>query len=58
LNYTALFGRIFAEPPTYEELKNRTPKLSPLFELNQKSDDTKNPLGRPEHIRVITVYIR
>jgi hypothetical protein len=30
----AIFGLIFDQIPTYEELKNGTPKLSPLFTLN------------------------
>ena len=30
----SLFGLVFDEPPTYLELVNRTPRLAPLFELN------------------------
>jgi len=30
----AIFGLLFEEKPTYEELVNRTPKLASLFELN------------------------
>ncbi len=35
LSRATLFGQIFENPPTYEELKNGTPELSPLFALNE-----------------------
>ncbi len=35
LHRAALFGKIFEELPTYEELANGTPKLSGLFALNE-----------------------
>ncbi len=31
----AMFGLVFNKPPTYEELKNGTPDLAPIFKLNQ-----------------------
>lgn len=40
-----LFGLAFETTPTYEELKNGTPKLSPLFELNKKFNKGEKPLS-------------
>ena len=37
----SLFGLVFDEPPTYSELVNRTPRLAPLFELNEKYNTSK-----------------
>ena len=36
LRKAALFGVLFKEPPTYDELKLGTPKLEPCFALNEE----------------------
>lgn len=42
---STLFGLLFEETPTYEELNNGTPKLRPLFKLNQDYIANQNTLG-------------
>lgn len=42
LKRARLFGLIFDSSPTYEELKNGTPKLACLFELNNSYVSSKN----------------
>jgi site-specific DNA recombinase len=39
-----LFSLVFTELPTYDELVNGTPKLEPLFKLNDKSDLSKSQI--------------
>lgn len=39
-----IFGLLFEEFPTYEELLNGTPKLSPIFALNANSSISKSDL--------------
>jgi site-specific DNA recombinase len=41
LQNAAMFGLIFKEPPTYEELVNRTPKLAHIFALKQQYEASK-----------------
>ncbi len=41
LQNAAMFGLIFDSPPTYEELKNGTPKLACIFKLNEQFEHTK-----------------
>ncbi len=41
IQQAAIFGLLFEEPPTYQELKNGTPRLSCLFELNKKFKSSK-----------------
>lgn len=41
LQNAAMFGLIFKEPPTYEELVNRTPKLARIFALKQQYEASK-----------------
>lgn len=36
-----LFGLMFEEKPTYQELVNGTPKLAPLFKLNEEWEHSK-----------------
>ena len=48
-----LFGKIFDESPTFEELKNGTPKLSSLFALNQAFNMGQNSLSGVEGIRTL-----
>ncbi len=38
----ALCGLVFDQPPTYTELVNRTPRLAPLFKLNDQYNKTKS----------------
>lgn len=38
----SLFGLLFDEKPTYEELVHRTPKLACLFKLNEEYKSTKS----------------
>lgn len=38
----AMFGLVFDVPPTYENLTNGTPQLSPLFALNEKYERSKS----------------
>lgn len=44
LKNAAVFGLIFDEKPTYEDLVNGTPKLAGLFKLNDMYDNGQNPL--------------
>ncbi len=44
LHKATLFGKIFEELPTFQELKDGTPKLSSLFELNKDFNSTQNQL--------------
>ncbi len=43
----SLFGLVFEEPPTYTELVNGTPKLTPIFKLKQSPALTKSDLVTP-----------
>jgi hypothetical protein len=49
LKNAAMFGLVFEAPPTFDELKDGTPKLAPIFELNEAYKTSKNqsvtPLG-------------
>ena len=49
LKRARLFGLVFYTPPTYEELKNGTPQLACLFELNHEDSSSQeqsvSPLG-------------
>jgi DNA invertase Pin-like site-specific DNA recombinase/polyhydroxyalkanoate synthesis regulator phasin len=38
----ALFGLVFEETPTYKDILNGTPKLTPIFALSSTSDDVKS----------------
>ncbi len=42
LKDAAMFGLIFNEVPTYEDLVNGTPSLAPVFELNRDYQNTKS----------------
>ncbi|MFC1625182.1 recombinase family protein [Patescibacteria group bacterium] len=39
-----MFSRFFSELPTYEELKNGTPKLTPIYELSRNQNMSKDDL--------------
>ena len=45
----ALFGLVFNQTPTYDEIVNGTPNLAPIVELNEEYKTTKSlsvtPLG-------------
>lgn len=43
----ALFGLVFDEFPTYQEIVNGTPKLSLIFELSQANKDKKSVMVPP-----------
>ena len=51
----SLFGQIFEEPPTVEELENRTPKLSPLFALSALSTKGVDLQCEAEGTRTLTL---
>lgn len=42
----ALFGLVFEETPTYNDILNGTPKLTPIFALSLKSESKKSQLAR------------
>ena len=46
LTRASFFGGIFEELPTYDDLKNGTPKLRQLYVLNEEYKQGKNTLGR------------
>jgi site-specific DNA recombinase len=58
LHKATLFGKIFEELPTFEELKDGTPKLSSLFELNKDFNKGQNLLsgidGSRTHLYSVT----
>ncbi|MDP3962777.1 MAG: hypothetical protein Q8Q03_02850, partial [bacterium] len=41
LKKAAMFGLVFEERPTYDDLINGTPKLAPLFKLNEEWNVSK-----------------
>ena len=56
LHRAALFGKIFEELPTYEILKNGTPKLSSLFALNQTFNTGQNLLSGIDETRTRNLF--
>lgn len=48
LKNAAMFGLVFDERPTYVDLINGTPKLAPLFKLNQQFNTSQNQFVSPE----------
>jgi hypothetical protein len=43
----AIYGLIFAEYPTYSEIANGTPKLTPFFKLNERKDIDETQVVNP-----------
>ena len=58
LQNAALFGLIFDEPPTYEELLNGTVKLAPLFKLNEAYKQGKSIAVGIRGVEPRTFYLR
>lgn len=56
LTKAALFGQIFEELPTVEELKNGTPEISHLFALNAKSTKGVSLLSGIDEIRTRNLF--
>lgn len=54
----AMFGLLFAEPPTYDELVNGTPKLSLLFALKSKPQYQQEHLVSRRGLEPLTVSLR
>lgn len=54
----ALFGLIFEKVPSYDDLKNGTPELSPLFALNQVFNQKKNQSVSLERLELSTISLR
>ncbi len=44
----AMFGLLFEDLPTYEELENGTPQLAPIFKLNEAYKTSKSQSVSPE----------
>ena len=42
----ALFGLVFSETPTYDDILNGTPKLTLIFELSKENSQLKNQFAR------------
>lgn len=56
LHKATLFGKIFEESPTFEELKNGTPKLRQLFALNQAFNSDQNQLSGIDGTRTRNLF--
>ncbi len=54
LQNAALFGLIFDEPPTYQELLDGTVKLAPLFKLNEAYKQGKSMTVGPRGVEPLT----
>ncbi len=54
----SLFGLLFDEKPTYEELVHRTPKLACLFRLNEEYKSTQSLNVSPEGFEPSTLSLR
>lgn len=50
LKDAAMFGLVFDTLPTYEDLKNGTPRLAPVFELNRGYESSKSLSVTPKGI--------
>ena len=53
LTRATLFGQIFEELPTYEELKNGTPKIRQLYALNQAFNEGQDRVSGAEGTRTL-----
>lgn len=54
----ALFGLVFEETPTYEEICNGTPKLTWIFQLSKASDNAETHVVHPPGIEPGTLGLR
>lgn len=52
----AMFGLLFEELPTYDEIVNGTPKLSLVFKLSQAYAKGKTRLVAPTRIELVLLH--